>query len=60
MRVAMKDLVPVGPAEKVGRVWAVTVARHDGVDFGDGNTCVTFRSKAEAVAFAELADRTGS
>jgi len=53
MRVALKDLIAVGPAEKVGRVWAVRVARRDGGLFGL-NTVVTFSSKAKAVAFAEV------
>ena len=55
----MKDLVPVGPAEKVGRVWAVRVARRDGGFFGL-NTVVTFSTKAHAVAFAGSADGAGS
>lgn len=59
----MKDLVAVGPVEKVGRVWAVRVARRDGGFFGL-NTVVTFPTKKSAEVFAmlsaESADRTGS
>lgn len=48
---SLSNLVATGAPRKVGAVWVVTVAYRDGAPTGAG-TCVTFRTKREAVEFA--------
>jgi hypothetical protein len=52
MRIALSQLIATSEPTKIGRTWAVKVARKDGVQVGP-NQVITFTTKREAQEFCQ-------